>query len=76
VLMKDEEDQLAIYCVNMANMGFGLTRSDIMEKAFRIAERSGRKHPFNESTAAAGQSWFNGFRSRHPKLTFRSTQSL
>ena len=46
VLMKDEEEQLAIYCVNMADMGFGLTRCDIMEKAFQIAERSSRKHPF------------------------------
>ena len=76
VLTKDEEEQLAVYCVNMADMGFGLTRCDVMEKAFQIAERSSRKHLFNESTAAAGRSWFDGFRSRHPKLTIRSTQSL
>ena len=69
VLSKDEEEQLAIYCVSMAEMGYGLTRCDVMEKAFKIAEKSGRNHPFNEGTA--GQTWFDGFRSRHPNLTLR-----
>ena len=74
VLTKDEEEQLAVYCVSMADMGFGLTRCDVMEKAFQIVEKSGRYHPFNEGTA--GRSWFDGFRSRHPNLTLRSAQSL
>ena len=69
VLTKDEEEQLAVYCENMTDMGFGLIRCDIMEKAFQIAERSSRKHLFNESAAVAGQSWFDGFRSCHPKPT-------
>ena len=41
VLTKDEEEQLAVYCVSMADMGFGLTRCDVMEKAFQIVEKSG-----------------------------------
>ena len=74
VLTQLEEDELASYCVRMADMGFGLSRSDVMAVAFKIAEASGRKHPFTDG--AAGRAWFDAFRSRHPKLTLRSTQSL
>ena len=74
VLTQLEEDELASYCVRMADMGFGLSRNDVMAVAFKIAEGSGRKHPFADW--AAGQAWFDGFRARHPKLTLRYTQSL
>ena len=42
--------------------------------AFKIVEASGRKHPFSDGSA--GRAWFDGFTSRHPRLTSRSTQSL
>ena len=74
VLTEHEEDELASYCVKMADMGFGLSRSDVMVVAFKIAEASGRKHPFTDG--AAGRAWYDGFISRHPQLTLRSTQSL
>ena len=74
VLTEHEEDELASYCVKMADMGFGLSRSDVMVVAFKIAEASERKHPFTDG--AAGRAWYDGFRSRHPQLTLRSTQSL
>jgi len=45
-----------------------------MAIAFQIAQASGRKHPFTDG--AAGRAWFDGFRSRHCKLTLRSTQSV
>ena len=74
VLTDYEEGELASYCVKMSDMGFGLSRNDVMVVAFKIAENSGRKHPFTDG--AAGRAWFDGFRSRHPQLTLRSTQSL
>ena len=74
VLTDNEESQLASYFVVMADMGFGLSRDDVMLTAFRIAEKSGRKHPFVKG--CAGRSWFDGFKSRHPNLTLRSAQSL
>ena len=43
VLTEDEEHQLALYCVKMADMGFGLSRDDVMHTAFKIAEATGRK---------------------------------
>ena len=74
VLTEDEESQLASYLVKMADMGFGLSRDDVMLTAFRIAEKSGRTHPFVKGSA--GRSWFDGFKLRHPNLTLRSAQSL
>ena len=74
VLTQHEEAELTSYCVKMADMGFGLSRTDVMVVAFKIADSSGRKHPFTEG--AAGRAWFDGFRSRHPQLTLRSTQTL
>ena len=74
VLSDNEEEQLAAYCVKMVDMGFGLAHNDVMLMAFRIAENSGRKHPFNKGMA--GSAWFDGFNSRHPFLTLRSAQSL
>ena len=73
-LTEVEEEQLAAYCIKMADMGFGLARTDVMQIAFKIAESSGRSHPFTKDTA--GRAWFDGFRSRHPRLTLRSAQSL
>ena len=70
VLTDEEEGELASYCVKMADMGFGLS----WDVAFKIAESSGREHPFTKGTA--GRAWFDGFRSRHSNLTLRSAQSL
>ena len=60
----------------MAEMGFGLSREDVMLTAFKIAhaEALGRNHPFIKGTA--GRAWFDGFRFRHPNLSLRSAQSL
>jgi len=74
VLTSDEEQQLASYCIKMADMGFGLSREDVMMTAFRIVESSGRKHPF--TNGIAGRAWFDLFRTRHPSLTLRTPQPL
>lgn len=74
VLAKEEEDLLAKYIIDMADMGFGLSREDIMRIAFVIAERMGKSHPFKDESA--GRGWYEGFRSRHPYLTLRSPQPL
>ena len=38
---------MAQYLVQMADMGFGLTREDVMRTAFLIVDKSGREHPFS-----------------------------
>ena len=74
VLSDDEEEQLANYLIKMADMGFGLSPDTVKRLAYKIVERSGRKHPFRDEKA--GRAWFDGFRRRHPKLTIRSPQPL
>ena len=74
VLTSEEETRLAQYIVDMCDMGFGLTRQDVMRVAYSIVEKSGREHPF--SNGMAGRAWFDGFRSRNPNLTMRISQPL
>ena len=74
ILTEDKEHRLASYCVKMCDMGFGLSRDDVMHTAFKIAKAMGRKHPF--SNGSAGRAWFDSFRARHPNLTIKSAQSL
>ena len=50
-LTEDEELRLSEYLVQMADMGFGLSREDVMHMACTIAEKSGRKHPFRDGKA-------------------------
>lgn len=71
ILTVEEEDRLCKYIVEMADIGFGLTREEI---AFRIVDEQGRKHPFRDGMA--GRGWFEGFRARHSNLTIRTPQAL
>ncbi len=47
---------------------------DVRHTAFRIADASGRPHPFKDGLA--GYAWLDGFRARHPRLAVRTAQSL
>ena len=46
VLTEEEEEHLAAYLFQMADMGFGLGRDAVMEMAFTIVDKAQRKHPF------------------------------
>ena len=74
ILTSEEEDLLAQYLVDIADMGFGLSREDVMAMAFNIAEKTKKAHPFKGGFA--GRGWYDGFIFRHPKLTLRSPQPL
>ena len=74
ILTEEEEDQLARYLLDMAEMGFGLNRETVMYLAYKIVEKIPRKHQFKDEKA--GRAWFDGFRRRHPKLTIRTPQPL
>ena len=51
ILTDEEEDMLAKYLVEMADMGYGLTRETVMELAFTIVQKSERKNPFRGGKA-------------------------
>ena len=72
VLTPDEEVKLVNYIIEMSDMGFGLTRQDVMQIAYQIVTKSGRPHLFYGS---AGPSWFESFQCRHPNFTLCSLLS-
>ena len=74
VFSKHEEERLSNYCIQMADMGFGLSKEDVMLSAFLLTEKSGLKHPFKNGKA--GRAWFEGFLSRNPQLFICQVQSL
>ena len=74
ILSDEEEDLLCEYIINIADMGYGLTREDVQRLACKIAEKTGRKHLFKDGKA--GRGWFDDFKARHLKLSFRTPQSL
>ena len=55
VFTREEEDKLCQYCLDMADMGYGLTIEDVKMVAYRIVAGSGRSHPFKEGSA--GRDW-------------------
>ena len=74
IFSKEEEDKISKYLVSMADIGYGLTGEMVMRLAYILAERLHKKHNFKGEKA--GRWWFDGFRSRHPKLTICSPQPL
>ena len=74
VLTSEEEARLAEYCVTMVDMGFGVTREDVIAIAYAIADKTGRDHPFKEGHA--GRGWYEGFMARQATLTLRAPQPL
>ena len=74
ILNDEQEDLLCKYIIKIADMGYGLTKEDVQHLAFSIVEKIGCKHPFIDGKA--GHGWFDGFKSRHPQLTFYTPQSL
>ena len=58
-LTEEEEERLASYLIQMAQMGFGLSRETVMCLAFKIVDTTQRKHPFRDQKA--GRAWFDGF---------------
>ena len=74
ILTVEQEDLLCEHIIKIADMGYGLTKEDVQHLAYSMAEKIHCKHPFRDRKA--GRGWFDGFKSRHPQLSFRSPQSL
>lgn len=73
VLTRDEEEK---FCLDMCDMGYGLTVEDVRRVAYKIVESSGRPHPFNNVNGMAGRDWYEGFLRRFPCLTLRKEEAL
>ena len=63
ILTESEAQCLAVYIADMAEMGFNLTKEDVLHLAFKIADNSGRQHPFVD-----GLSHYSNLTNRTPQL--------
>lgn len=73
VFSEAQEAELASYLVEMEGQLFGLTRIELRELAYQLAERNNLQHPFGEDEKA-GLEWVRGFLVRHPNLSIRKPE--
>lgn len=64
-LNSDEELKLVQYIVQMQELGFGLSATDVRKHAYKVVSRSNRQHPFSNDELLAGWKWWHGFKDRY-----------
>ncbi len=70
------EEELKWYCLEMERKFFGLSRTDVMRMAFKIASVHEMPNTFNATAERAGKKWLKMFLARHPELSIRTPQPL
>ena len=75
VLTQDKEQKLATWCAEMANIGYGQTRNELLNMVKRILDND----PSRESkfiNNRPGKDWFYAFLKRNPRISERMTLQL
>ena len=72
VLTKEEDDALAKYNLDMAEVGLSLTSNQVKEKAAKMTQE--RPTPFKKNMP--DRSWLRWSLHRHPNISLRSLQAL
>lgn len=73
-LTEAEEKTLVNYILLMADVGYPLTRKELLLEVKKILDLDGRKTAFRDNLP--GKDWYKRFRQRNPELTMRTPQSL
>ena len=74
VLQKSEEKEIAVACVSLAEMGFGITRELVEVVLFDYIKENDIPNPFNGGVP--GRDWWQGFMRRWPMLSERKPKHL
>ncbi|XP_033726756.1 uncharacterized protein LOC117316324 [Pecten maximus] len=69
-----EENRLAEWAVNMAKIGYGRTKNELLETVKKIMDNDGRPNPFSNNKP--GKDWYYAFVKRHPELANRTPMQL
>ena len=69
ILPTEVEKELHDHIKYMERCMYGLKTQDVRRLAFKIAEKTGVQHPFNQETRKAGVDWLQGFFSRNQDLS-------
>ena len=70
----DIEDKLVQSVKTAAEMGFGLSRKQLLNKTGKVVKSLKLKTPFKKGTP--GKDWFLGLKARHPDITMKKPQKL
>lgn len=65
IFNEEQEKELAKRVVELANVFYGITLTELRRLAFQVAEELGIKHNFNRESQMAGEDWAVGFRNRN-----------
>lgn len=61
-----QEKEIVDHVLNLANLFFGVTSTELRSMVFKYAEQNKIKHNFNRDKQMAGPDWFHGFVKRNP----------
>ena len=74
VLTVEEEQKLVDWIQEMAAIGYGQTRQQVLEMVKKIMDSTVRSNPFKDNRP--GKDWWYAFLKRHPVLSTRTPQAL
>ena len=74
VLTNEEEARLAKWAMEMAMIGYGRSKEQILLTVQKIVEMEKRPNPFKNGKP--GKKWWQGFLRRHPDLSLRKPEQL
>ena len=67
------EDKIATSCLKAAEMGFGISKQQLLMKVSRMTKSLGIKAFKNDIPS---DDWWRGFRARHPEVSLRKAEAL
>ncbi|KAL5015099.1 hypothetical protein ScPMuIL_009369 [Solemya velum] len=70
----EEENQLAQWVIDMAKIGYGRTRQEVLTTVKKILDGDKRNNPFKDNRP--GKDWYYAFMKRHPEISERSPIQL
>lgn len=78
ILTKEEEDTLVKWIIEVAKVGFPVTKHQLLESVYMLLMKKKHTDPFKnkEKSCLPGRHWYEGFLRRHPEISKRMTQNL
>lgn len=74
-LPKEVEEDLVKHILFLEERFFGMSRDDLKNLAFQIAEANRIPHRFNQKKKQAGDKWYYSFLKRHPEISLRQPEA-
>jgi Tc5 transposase DNA-binding domain/helix-turn-helix, Psq domain len=78
ILSKEEEAILVKWIIEIAKVGFPVTKEQLLKSFYELLKKKRLVDPFRnkEKNCLPGRHWYEGFLRRHPDISNRMTQNL